>query len=41
MLNWKLFNARDIAFIVAVNVILHTAAIPLYRRIANRDTDNN
>lgn len=33
MLNWKLFNPRDIALIVAVTVAVQCLAKPLYAAI--------
>jgi hypothetical protein len=33
MLNWKLFNPRDVALIIAVAAILHVLAKPLYLAI--------
>lgn len=33
MFNWKLFNPRDIAMIVAIAVAIHVIAKPLYSAI--------
>lgn len=33
MLNWKLFNPRDVALIIAIAVAIHVLAKPLYSAI--------